>query len=226
MVEFIESKLVRLRKEVDEMWNLVRTQIEKSGNAVQSLNKEDARTVVVRERHVNAFELKIDSDVEDIIALYNPVAIDLRLVLAMLKINSNLERIGDFAEGIARFVIHCPGPLDGTLMEKLQLNTMFTTVLEMLDTAKRALDEENPDLAASVFAKDNLLDDINATVAPVLADYLGEHPDDRLTCLNLVSVFRKLERTGDHITNMAEEIIFFVNAKVLKHQGNTDEHYI
>lgn len=226
MVEFIESKLVRLRKEVDEMWNLVRTQIEKSGNAVQSLNKEDARTVVVRERHVNAFELKIDSDVEDIIALYNPVAIDLRLVLAMLKINSNLERIGDFAEGIARFVIHCPAPLDGTLMEKLQLNTMFTTVLEMLDTAKRALDEENPDLAASVFAKDNLLDDINAAVAPVLADYLGEHPDDRLTCLNLVSVFRKLERTGDHITNMAEEIIFFVNAKVLKHQGNTDEHYI
>ena len=94
------------------------------------------------------------------------------------------------------------------------------------DMAKRALDEENPDLATSVLAKDNLLDDINSAVTPILADYLGEHPDDRLTCLNLVSVFRKLERAGDHITNMAEEIIFFVNAKVLKHQGNTDEHYI
>ena len=106
MVEFIESKLVRLRKEVDEMWELVRTQIDKSGNAVQNLNREDAQTVIVREKHVNAFELKIDSDIEDIIALYSPVAVDLRLVLAMLKINSNLERIGDFAEGIARFVIH------------------------------------------------------------------------------------------------------------------------
>mgnify|MGYP000008104634 FL=1 len=226
MVEFIESKLVRLRKEVDEMWDLVRTQIEKSGNAVQSLNREDAQTVIVRERHVNAFELKIDSDIEDIIALYSPVAVDLRLVLAMLKINSNLERIGDFAEGIARFVIHCPEPLNETLMERLQLKTMFTTVLDMLDMAKRALDEESPDLATSVLAKDNLLDDINSAVTPILADYLGEHPDDRLACLNLVSVFRKLERAGDHITNMAEEIIFFVNAKVLKHQGNTDEHYV
>ena len=72
MVEFIESKLVRLRKEVDEMWELVRTQIDKSGNAVQNLNREDAQTVIVREKHVNAFELKIDSDIEDIIALYSP----------------------------------------------------------------------------------------------------------------------------------------------------------
>ena len=142
MVEFIESKLVRLRKEVDEMWELVRTQIDKSGNAVQNLNREDAQTVIVREKHVNAFELKIDSDIEDIIALYSPVAVDLRLVLAMLKINSNLERIGDFAEGIARFVIHCPEPLNEALMERLQLKTMFMTVLDMLDMAKRALDEE------------------------------------------------------------------------------------
>ena len=226
MVEFIESKLVRLRKEVDEMWDLVRAQIEKSGDAVQNLNKDDARTVIVREKHVNAFELKIDSDVEDIIALYSPVAVDLRLVLAMLKINTNLERIGDFAEGIARFVIHCPMSLNEVLVEKLQLKTMFAIVLDMLDTAKRALDEENPDLATSVLSKDALLDDINLAVAPILADYLGEHPEDRLLCLNLVSVFRKLERAGDHITNMAEEIIFFVNAKVLKHKGNTDEHYI
>lgn len=226
MVEFIESKLVRLRKEVDEMWDLVRAQIEKSGNAVQNLNKDDAQVVIVRERHVNAFELKIDSDVEDIIALYSPVAVDLRLVLAMLKINTNLERIGDFAEGIAKFVIHCPKPLDEALLEKLQLKNMFVTVLDMLDMAKRALDEENPDLATTVLAKDNLLDEINSLVTLVLADYLKDHLDDRLTCLNLVSVFRKLERAGDHITNMAEEIIFFVNAKVLKHQGKTDEHYI
>ena len=84
--------------------------------------------------------------------------------------------------------------------------------------------DRNPDPCTSYENPETY--DINSAVAPVLADYLGEHPDDRLTCLNLVSVFRKLERTGDHITNMAEEIIFFVNAKVLKHQGNTDEHYI
>ena len=107
MVKFIESELILLKKEVDEMWTLVYNQLDRAGEAVMTLDKELAQQVMVRERRVNAFELKIDSDIEDIIALYNPVAIDLRFVLAMLKINTNLERLGDFAEGIARFVIRC-----------------------------------------------------------------------------------------------------------------------
>ena len=100
MVKFIESELILLKKEIDEMWTLVYNQLDRAGEAVLTLDKELAQQVIVRERRVNAFELKIDSDVEDVIALYNPVAIDLRFVLAMLKINTNLERLGDFAEGI------------------------------------------------------------------------------------------------------------------------------
>ena len=107
MVKFIESELILLKKEIDEMWTLVYNQLDRAGEAVLTLDKELAQQVMVRERRVNAFELKIDSDVEDIIALYNPVAIDLRFVLAMLKINTNLERLGDFAVGIARFVLRC-----------------------------------------------------------------------------------------------------------------------
>ena len=103
MVKFIESELVLLKKEIDEMWTLVYNQLGRAGEAVLTLDRELAQQVLVRERRVNAFELKIDSDIEDIIALYNPVAIDLRFVLAMLKINTNLERLGDFAEGIAKF---------------------------------------------------------------------------------------------------------------------------
>ena len=99
MVKFIESELVLLKKEIDEMWTLVYNQLDRAGEAVLTLDRELAQQGLVRERRVNAFELKIDSDIEDIIALYNPVAIDLRFVLAMLKINTNLERLGDFAEG-------------------------------------------------------------------------------------------------------------------------------
>ena len=88
-----------------------------------------------------------------------------------------------------------------------------------------ALQEESQDLATSVFAKDNLLDEINAEATTILAGYIAKHPDSVLPCLNLVSVFRKLERSGDHITNIAEEIVFFIDAKVLKHSGKTDEHY-
>lgn len=226
MVKFIESELLLLKKEVDEMWTLVYNQLDRAGEAVLTLDKELAQQVIRREKRVNAFELKIDSDVEDVIALYNPVAIDLRFVLAMLKINTNLERLGDFAEGIARFVLKCDEPvLDADLLKRLRLEEMQAEVLSMLELAKRALNEESLELATAVFAKDNLVDEINANATAVLSDYISEHPENVLSCLNLVSVFRKLERSGDHITNMAEEIVFFVDAKVLKHSGKVEESY-
>ena len=216
MVQFIESELVLLKKEIDEMWTLVYNQLGRAGEAVLTLDRELAQQVLVRERRVNAFELKIDSDIEDIIALYNPVAIDLRFVLAMLKINTNLERLGDFAEGIARFALNCKEPiLASGLVKELRLEEMINQVSAMLELAKRALQEESQELATAVFAKDNLLDEINANATAVLADYIGKHPESALSCLNLVSVFRKLERSGDHITNIAEEIVFFIDAKVL-----------
>ena len=226
MVKFIESELELLKKEVSEMWTLVYNQLDRAGEAVLTFDRELAEQVKVRERRVNAFELKIDSDIEDVIALYNPVGIDLRFVLAMLKINSNLERLGDFAEGIVRFVLDSDEPvLDSELLKRLRLEEMVAEVLSMLEVTKRALNEESMELATSVFTKDNLVDEINAGVTSVLAEYLKEHPDNLLTCLNLVSVFRKLERAGDHITNIAEEIVFFIDAKVLKHSGKTDEGY-
>lgn len=226
MVKFIESELELLKKEVNEMWTLVYNQLDRSGEAVLTFDKELAGQVRVRERRVNAFELKIDSDIEDVIALYSPVGIDLRFVLAMLKINSNLERLGDFAEGIVRFVIDSDEPvLDSGLLKRLRLEEMVAEVLSMLEVSKRALNEESMELAATVFAKDNLVDEINAQVTNVLSGYIKEHPESLLTCLNLVSVFRKLERAGDHITNIAEEIVFYIDAKVLKHSGKTEEGY-
>lgn len=226
MVKFIESELELLKKEVGEMWTLVYNQLDRAGEAVLTFDRELAGQVKVRERRVNAFELKIDSDIEDVIALYNPVGIDLRFVLAMLKINSNLERLGDFAEGISRFVLDSDEPaLDSELLKHLRLEEMVAEVLSMLEVTKRALNEESMELATSVFTKDTLVDEINSGVTLVLAEYLKKHPENLLSCLNLVSVFRKLERAGDHITNIAEEIVFYIDAKVLKHSGKTEEGY-
>lgn len=224
MVKFIESELGDLREEVNEMWTLVYNQLSRAGKSALTFDRELAQQVIVREKRVNAFELKIDCDAEDAIALYNPVAIDLRFVLAMLKINTNLERLGDFAEGIARFVVHCDKEeLDKELLRELRLEEMVKQVLCMLDTAKRALNEESIELAVSVFGKDNLLDEINANVSNVLTTYLEAHKGDIRMCLDLASVFRKLERSGDHITNLAEEIVFYIDTEVLKHQGKTEK---
>lgn len=226
MVKFIESELVLLKKEIDEMWTLVYNQLDRAGESVLTLDKELAQQVLVHERRVNVFELKIDSDVEDIIALYTPVAIDLRFVLAMLKINTNLERLGDFAEGVARFALSEKElTLDADLIRQVRLQEMISQVLSMLELAKRALQEENQELATSVFAKDHLLDEINANASVLLAEYIQKHPEAALSCIDLASVFRKLERAGDHITNIAEEIVFFIDAKVLKHHDTAEEGY-
>ena len=149
------------------------------------------------------------------------------LPISMFKINSDLERLGDFAEGIARFVVRSDETaLDGELLRELRIEEMQRQVLGMLEMTKTALNEEDLDLALAVLGKDNLLDQINADAPGVLTKYLGKHPDCFLTCLELGTVIRKLERAGDHITNIAEEIVFFIDAKVLKHSRKVDEHFI
>ena len=98
----LETELRHLKEEVNIMWDLVRAQLLKGLSALLNFDQDLAREVVVMERRINGTELKIDRDCENIFALYSPVAIDLRFFLAVLKINTNLERTGDIAEGIAK----------------------------------------------------------------------------------------------------------------------------
>lgn len=218
MVKFVDDELQKIRKEILEMWTMVGEQTGSACEAVLANDKEKAWEVIVREKKVNATELKIDCDVEDFLVLYNPLAIDMRFIVAMLKINTDLERIGDFAENIARFVIKNSEYLnDAELLGKLRLEEMTRAVLDMIQTSREALERNDISLANSLFEKDNIVDEINSQVAPILADYIKADPSKAEFCLNLKTVFNRIERTGDHVTNMAEEIIFYIDAVVLKH---------
>lgn len=155
MVKFVENELQTIRTEINDMWTLVYQQLENAYRSVLNADQSLADKVVAREKRVNAFELKIDSDIEDFIALYNPVAIDLRFALAMLKINNNLERIGDYADSIARFVIRTKlNSEDKVLFNELQIQEMFDMVLSMLNTTYESLQKHDIGLAKSVFDKD------------------------------------------------------------------------
>ena len=101
----IENEIISLKKELINMWMLVQSQLNKTREAMTNFDKDLAREILVKEKRVNSFELKIDRDCENIFALHCPVAIDLRFLLAALKINTNLERIGDIAAGVAKYVI-------------------------------------------------------------------------------------------------------------------------
>lgn len=219
MVKFVENELQTIKNEVNEMWTLVYQQLNNAYQAVLNADTLLADKVVAREKRVNAFELKIDSDVEDFIALYNPVAVDLRFALAMLKINNNLERIGDYADSIARFVIRTqPKPENKILFGDLQIHEMFDSVLAMLNTTYEALQQQDIVMAKSVFEKDEVLDVLNQNAIDALAAHATEHPEDIKLCLEMAGIFRKLERAGDHINNLAEETIFYIDAEVLKHR--------
>lgn len=200
------------------MWDLVNSQLNRAGESLISLDKDLAKEVVYREKRVNAFELKIDSDCEDIIGLYNPVALDLRFTLAMMKINNNLERIADFCEGIARFVIDYPEiNIEAELFEKTGIKEMLQIIKDMMNKAELALIEEKSSLAVDLFEMDNRVDELNRNAVPIIAEYLQQFPERAVECLNLISIIRRMERIGDHCNNMAEEIVFYLDAKVLKH---------
>jgi phosphate transport system protein len=215
----IETELQLLKVEAVNMWTLVNSQLSKARLAFLNFDKDLAREVVTKEKRVNGSELKIDRDCENIFALFCPVAIDLRFLLAVLKINSNLERIGDIAEGIAKYVIDAEAPFTKELLDVTRILPMYEESVKMLEDTQEAFEKEDTILARSVFKKDDFLDDINRHAHKVLERHLKDHPEDTSQALWLLSIIRKLERVGDQAKNVAEEIIFYLEAKVLKHKN-------
>jgi len=241
-----EKELQALKEEVSQMWKLVLSQLEKSKQAFMNGDVELAREIASREKRVDAFELKIDSDCENYIALYSPVAVDLRLVLSLIKISNTLERIGDFAEGIARHVIvdDC-NKVSQHVIEELQIEKMFESLILMLSDSFVALESENTKISGKILSKDDEIDTIYHNSLDVLAKYIADSSSvlekversdskaesekklathniqlatEKARCsLKLMLLIRKLERIGDHCSNIVEDIVFYVDAKVLKH---------
>jgi phosphate transport system protein len=219
----LDSELKKLKTDMLEMFGLVASQLGKSKEALLKLDKDLAREVLVNEKRVNGFELKIDRDCENIIALFNPLAIDLRFVLACLKINSNLERIGDIAEGICQFVLNIRLEPEKDLLAGTRTIEMFDTSERILNEVMEAFDKEDTRLARSVFKMDEILDEINLHANTAVAEFIKTHPDRINQSLYLLSAIRKLERVGDQCKNISEEIIFYIEAKVLKHKSRAQK---
>ena len=198
---------------------LVESQLSKSVLSLLEKDEDLANEVLHNEKRVNAFELKIDKDCENIFALLTPLAHDMRLVFATLKMNADLERIGDYAEGIARLVIMGKKQFDKDLIEKIQLNDMYNIASTMLGDVIVAYNENDSRLARTVFSSDLRVNKINRDALSIIVQYCQADKENIEQALHLLSIIHKLERVGDHITNIAEEIIFFKEARIVKH-GN------
>ena len=207
-----------LNQSAFDMLILCTSQLEKAIEAFVSHDSDLSEEVIHRENRVNAMDIKIEKDCEKFLALFTPVAVDLRFIMATLKINSDLERIGDHAFNIASYVVEEDNPIPSSLFEAVEFEKMFNTTKTMMEDITVAFDETDVKIARKVFKKDKILDKINIKSFKILEAEIKKDPTIIKEALFLFSVIKKLERVGDLIKNIAEEIIFYSDAEILKHR--------
>lgn len=214
----LDNELKNLVDGLMSMTKLTVKQIKRAKKAYLEMDLDTAEEVIGVEKRLNSMELSIDRECENILALYSPVATDLRLVIASLKIISDLERIGDYACGIANYVVHHPVHAPAALIKSSNVEKMFDLVISMLEDIRIAIEEEDTDLARKVYSKDSKLNKINENAMLTIKESIAANPDGMEEALYLFSIIRKLERSGDHIKNIAEDLIFYIDVVVLRHK--------
>lgn len=214
----IEEQRAILSKNGEEMLNLVHKQVQLAYEAFTSFDTDLAEEVVLKENRVNALDVRIEKDTDHFIALYSPVATDLRFSLALLKINYNLERIGDQAFDIANHTVDLNQKLVPELVERMQFNLMFETLESMFKDVETAFITENLKLARKVFKKDKIINEINANAFDIVAEDAVKNPELIRQYLMALVVMKKFEKIGDLLKNISESIIYFVDAEILKHK--------
>ena len=202
-----------------DMLILCKSQIVKAKECLLNNDSDLAEEVMHNEARVNAMDIKIERDCERYLALYNPVAIDLRFIMVVRKINSELERIADHAYNIAKIVVETEKHIPKHLFNALDFDEMCDTVDTMLDLITTAYDKKDVKLARKVFKKDKVLDKINYNSCRIIEEEIKKDNNIIGEALLLFSVINKLERVGDLIKNIAEEIIFYIDAEILKHRN-------
>jgi phosphate transport system protein len=218
-MEHLQAEMEALRNEMLEMYKLVLLQVERAQNALIDNNLAIVKEIASSEKLVNAKELQIDSRCETILALFTPVAVDLRFILSALKININLERIGDIADNIARMITHTKPGIDRELLEKINAKEAFAASIDMYKNLLQAFEKEDTLLARDILIKDEYIDNITDESISIVEEYTKIKPDSITQAIPAISIMKMVERIGDHLKNIAEEIIFYAEARVLKHSS-------
>ena len=214
----LDIELQTLKDHLLEMMDLVNAQLHKCKTALEENNQEAADQVVDREKRVNSLELLIDKECEHILALHNPVATDLRFVLSTLRICADLESIGDIAKSLAKTARNHIKKEHKGMLDKFQILKMLEICTAMLNDMREAVEKEDARLGEKMVDKDKALNEINKEAAKTASDLIKDNTKEIEFILKLFTVTRKLERVGDFIKNIGAELVFHIEARVLKHK--------
>lgn len=215
----LEEEILKVKNETLKMFQLVIEQVENSYKALFTKDVALAMNIRDKEGQINRMELEIEKYVENVFALFNPVAIDLRFLLSVLRIIYNLERIGDSTKAIAKFVIKKKYILDEDIFNKINLNEIYESAFKYVLLAKQSFQNEDVKIAYQIIEKDMNLEELCDDAQIKIAEYIRRNPDNIDYGLSILSILRKIERIQDQSRNIAREIVFYLEAKILKHQG-------
>jgi phosphate transport system protein len=216
-VRHFQEELERLKARLLEMGGLAEEQVRL---AVQGLVQRD-RALIARvltsDHPINSLHIEIDRRCFTLIALHQPMAVDLRSIVAAVKINTDLERVGDLAINIAeaalRYANHAP------VKRLIDIPNMATIAQTMLRDALDAFVKRDTALAQQVLNADDELDALKTQIFRELLTYMLQDPTTIEPALDLILISRHLERIGDHATNIAEDVIFMVSARDVRHHS-------
>ena len=215
--------MIHFREELDEMQSrllemagLVESAIHQSVDALVRRDEQAAKEVLWKEALINQKDIEIDEYATRLLALYQPMARDMRFLTAVIKINGDLERIGDQATNIAsrtQYLHESP-----KISLPIDIPDMGEKVGVMIRRAIQSLLEADAKLAESVLAMDDEIDDMNRDVQNELIEVMQQHPVVSGQALNAIIISRNLERAADHATNIAEDVIFWVRGSDVRHK--------
>lgn len=211
-----ELQLEKLRKRILKMSSLVDEQVDYALKAIEENNLDFATLVISREDKVDKYDLKIEKICQRIIALSQPVAMDLRLIISAITIDTNLERIGDIAVNISEAFLLMKEKPD--FITRSKFSEMTKIVKEMIRNAIDSFINGDPKLAQKVIETDKILDGYNRENHQILINIMKENTKNIEPAVALLVICRQLERLGDHATNIAEDVFFIVEAQMIKHK--------
>ena len=212
----LHREIDRLKRRVLSLGAEVENALGKSVKALKKWDIELARSVVKYDSEIDRIEVEIEEECLKILALHQPVAIDLRFTITVLKINNDLERVADLAANMAERVLYLSGRQNIQIPEKL--TTIVSMAQSMLKRSLDALVNLNTDLAREVINDDDIIDDLHAQMYDYVQEKIKKESATVDCQINLLSVSRYLERISDLVTNIAEDVIYMVEGEIVRHR--------
>jgi len=213
----LQDELEKLKGKVFSLSEIVEDNVIKSLSAVRNKNETLAKRAIENDYAIDLKEVEIEEACLKVLALHQPVAVDLRLVVAILKINNDLERIGDLAVNIAERALYLTRKGYGGIL--FNFEAMGDKTISMFKYALQALLHLDTKLAYGVCHADDEIDDLNREVYEHIYQEIQQKPESVKTLIHNLSISRHLERIADYTTNIAEDVIYMVEGKIIRHKA-------